>query len=283
MDKNRIRLGEEVMVSDPCYSMGTWCTAVLKDVLPGEYICSCSTADEGTRVKSIQVIHESCKKEIADTGWEAVDEEIGVDSGMAGIFDMDYYKEYHKKDLDEEWYDRVYDVTLQNIPNPKYKPITEREWVKEEYKEYEDSIKKLLFKAPAGIVISIVSVAAETSIFPSVKDELVRRLTEVCESLAATLPKEFQDPDWDAITDKIEELTEKFVTQYVRKMVPSTECWTDTREIKVSLDSTIDEKGYVSSAGYGDGGYECYVSKNEEGKIVAIKVIYIEDEEDEDE
>ena len=132
------------------------------------------------------------------------------------------------------------------------------------------------------MVLSIVSVAAETSIFPSIKDELIGRLTEVQENLAATLPKQFQDPDWDTITDKIKDLTEKFVAQYVRKMVPNTEFWADTKETTVSLDSTIDGKGYVSSAGYGDGGYECYVSKNEDGKIIAIKVIYIEDGADED-
>ena len=35
--KNKIQLGEEVMVSDPCYSIGTWCQIKLSNVLPGFY------------------------------------------------------------------------------------------------------------------------------------------------------------------------------------------------------------------------------------------------------
>ena len=38
---------------------------------------------------------------------------------------------------------------------------------------------------------------------------------------------------------------------------------------------TIDGKGLVSSSGYGDGGYDAYVARNDDGKIVAIEIDYL--------
>lgn len=40
--------------------------------------------------------------------------------------------------------------------------------------------------------------------------------------------------------------------------------------------------GVASSSGYGDGGYDCYVARNNEGEIVGIKIVYISDNEDEE-
>ena len=41
-----------------------------------------------------------------------------------------------------------------------------------------------------------------------------------------------------------------------------------------------DEKAIVSSSGYGDGGYDCYIGKNAEGQIVYIKLVFIEDDDE---
>lgn len=46
--------------------------------------------------------------------------------------------------------------------------------------------------------------------------------------------------------------------------------------------NTIDGLGLVSSSGYGDGGYTCWTAKNDEGKVIAIRVEFI-GEYDEDE
>ena len=44
---------------------------------------------------------------------------------------------------------------------------------------------------------------------------------------------------------------------------------------------TVFGKGLVSSSGYGDGGYDCFVARNAEGQIIAIKIEFIpEDVED---
>lgn len=38
---------------------------------------------------------------------------------------------------------------------------------------------------------------------------------------------------------------------------------------------TIDNKGFASSSGYGDGGYDCFISKNAEGEVDALLLVYI--------
>lgn len=46
--------------------------------------------------------------------------------------------------------------------------------------------------------------------------------------------------------------------------------------------NTIDGLGFASSSGYGDGGYCCWTAHNEEGKIVAILVEYITEDNEEE-
>ena len=38
---------------------------------------------------------------------------------------------------------------------------------------------------------------------------------------------------------------------------------------------TIDNKGFVSSSGYGDGGYDCFVSENAQGETDALLLVFI--------
>ena len=44
---------------------------------------------------------------------------------------------------------------------------------------------------------------------------------------------------------------------------------------------TIDDLGLVSSSGFGDGGYTCYIARERNGYIVAIRIEFITDEDDE--
>lgn len=170
-NKGFITLGEKVMVSDPCYGLGTWCQGVLNNVLSGKYECVMERSDEGdwgNRVSAIEVTHIDYKGKFMCLQCENID--IGVDSGQAGIFDYEYYAKYHtdateRDHVDDDWYDMVCDKT---------------------YTDYFDG-------------------------------------------------------------------------------------------------NTIDNLGFVSSSGYGDGGYCCWVAKNEDDKIICIRVEFItEDEEDDD-
>ena len=47
-----------------------------------------------------------------------------------------------------------------------------------------------------------------------------------------------------------------------------------------SLENSVftEFNGIVSTTGYGDGSYNCYVVRNTEGEIIGIKIVYISDE-----
>ena len=108
LDLGYITLGDKVMVSDPCYKLGTWCQDLLEDVQPGRYRCSLLISDEGewgNRVTFLTASHsdvENITFDLSDLESESGD--IGVDSGMCGIFDYEYYKTVAG---DEDWYDEV--------------------------------------------------------------------------------------------------------------------------------------------------------------------------------
>ena len=219
-------------------------------------------------------------------------ETVGVDSGMAGIYDMPYYEEHHKKaedDLDEEWYDEVYHKTFCKIPNPSYKPINEREWVADEYNEFEESIRELFSLYLAEDVFYAARMEI-TIISPN--ENLTKEITD---RLAYLYSKENIGTDNSSVgidrkADKkelqkdVKAIMEKFLHEYLRKSDPIEEIWVNFREIEASLASDMDGKCLVSSAGYGDGCYDCYVAENDDGKIIAIEVVFIGDEvEDEDE
>ena len=79
------------MVSDPCYSLDTWCQTKLSNVLPGKYnvdVDKSDLGDWGVRVSSITVVHEDY---VDDGDWEQ-HSECGVDSGQCGIFCMTGYR-----------------------------------------------------------------------------------------------------------------------------------------------------------------------------------------------
>lgn len=125
---NQITLSENVMVSDPCYSLDTWCQTKLNIVLPGKYNVEVDKSDEGgwgVRVSSITVIHE----DYDDTDdWEQ-HSECGVDSGQCGVFCMTSYRNDEVSEgittppLDrpfvlpyredgDKWYDKMCQFTL---------------------------------------------------------------------------------------------------------------------------------------------------------------------------
>ena len=212
-NKGTITLCEKVMVSDPCYGLGTWCQGVLENVLTGVYDCNVEYSDEGTwgtRVSAIEVTHESCKGKFIALNLE--DFEVGVDSGQAGIFDYEYYAKYHmdateRPHVNDDWYDMVCDKTLTYIPNPDY-------------------------------------------------EEFV----------------------WDDTDDTVEKLREQWKAfEDYRESIKS------AKRLCKSDGNTTDGFGLVSSSGFGDGGYNCWTAKNEDGKIVTIRVEFITEDDYEDE
>jgi hypothetical protein len=196
-----IKLGNKVMVSDPCYGLDTWCQGVLENVLPGNYNCYVEYSDEGDwgeRVSAIEVVHEKYDRPL-DIEFESEDFEVGVDSGQAGIFDYDYYVRYHNKHtVDDSWYDRVCALTCENVKNPNY--------------------------------------------------------------------EEF---DWNADNcyDRYQAYKE------------TEKCWPYIQKLTAN---PIDGLGYVSSSGYGDGGYTCWTARDDDGNIITIRVEFITEYDEED-
>ena len=124
-------LSNEVMVSDPCYTVGTWCQHKLTNVLPGEYQTKVMKFQDpmwGNRCSFIIAVHKDHNTE-DKLNWRKVVADIGVDSGQAGVFSMDTYRkdevfvtgisehskrygQYSKKEQEgEEWYGHICDLT----------------------------------------------------------------------------------------------------------------------------------------------------------------------------
>jgi hypothetical protein len=125
-----IQLSDEVMVSDPCYVVPTWCQHKLTNVLPGEYLTNVIKSDEGSwgiRIGALVVIHKDYIEDPLNFR-EVKSADIGVDSGQAGIFSMETYRkdeifmnevsEFNKSyqgwkdDGGEQWYGHMCDRTL---------------------------------------------------------------------------------------------------------------------------------------------------------------------------
>ncbi len=120
METIEIKSGK-ITFSDPCYELGTWCAIHNFPFPNGTYrVVSKGTNKTdgwGTRtaeliIYNIDKVPENEGREM-DIWWEELDTEIGVDSGQAGIYDSKYYEKFHSKDnVDENWYDKVGNITL---------------------------------------------------------------------------------------------------------------------------------------------------------------------------
>lgn len=110
----QIKLGKKVRVSDPCYGTITWCAGTIDNVKEGLYNVEIGMSDQGewgNRVKSLTVVHADYNKSLVFNSVAKFD--VGVDSGQAGIYDEDYYNQYHGEDsVDETWYDKICNLTI---------------------------------------------------------------------------------------------------------------------------------------------------------------------------
>jgi len=133
--KKTFNLGSKVIVSDPCYKIPTWCQAVVKDVLPGTYVSEIDEYDGedwGIRISKLRAIHQDHILTRHHIKWTAHEVTIGVDSGQAGIFDFDHYRDDdHSETYDlplifgddwnsdkgDKWYQRMCALTLSKEDN----------------------------------------------------------------------------------------------------------------------------------------------------------------------
>ncbi len=99
-EKNKFVLEtEKLIITDPCYDVGTWCTATV-DAQPGEWTFRVVTTDDDSvrdsttgkaykRVVRLEAQHSSVT---IFKPTQQLMEEIGVDSGQAGFFELAKYR-----------------------------------------------------------------------------------------------------------------------------------------------------------------------------------------------
>ena len=132
MTMKQITLGSKVVVSDPCYSIPTWCQEIVEGVKPGKYNVFIHKLDIdgwGERVCALVAIHED--HEFNNIYLDHYSDNIGVDSGQAGIFDYSSYRNDSivdsipkmklkeeftlyggRMESGDEWYERICTHTL---------------------------------------------------------------------------------------------------------------------------------------------------------------------------
>lgn len=122
---NTIQLSQQVFVSDPCYTVGTWCQLLLKNVLPGTYHCNVNQDNIYSRNATLEITHQDYTRGKASNLPYDFVTDIGVDSGQAGIFSASSYRNdqyevpvipgdqwtlgnlIQKDEPGEHWYDKM--------------------------------------------------------------------------------------------------------------------------------------------------------------------------------
>lgn len=132
----------KMLVSDPCYDKGDYGATEVNGCKTGEWLSSLNvnryewdidgTIQKDERVAAIFVRHESIKSDSVFNGivfkngiiqytaeWNLLSENIGVDSGQAGIFDASKYGDNDLFDAEgrcgfgDKWYSNCCDLTLE--------------------------------------------------------------------------------------------------------------------------------------------------------------------------
>jgi hypothetical protein len=88
-----INLGTEIYVTDPCYSVPTWCQLKVGDVLPGEWIATVIYDELGgsNRNAEIHLVHKD-HQAAGNLMYDWIGD-FGVDSGQAGVFNAASYRD----------------------------------------------------------------------------------------------------------------------------------------------------------------------------------------------
>lgn len=213
-----------VYITDPCYDPGIWCSAELDNIKNGIWTAHISISDRPGwsvgRVSGLFAIQIDLNDLQYSLNWQPVKEEIGVDSGQAGIFDCTKYR------LD---FTKPYSKVGEN----EYNLVSLIYGRKESLKEFEK-----LYPEPREI--------SEQAFIDILKEKINN-------------PPEYP---LETTTDWYEICCDKTLSNQQAGIVPG---------------------GCVSSSGYGNGGYPAYYANDKDGLVNAIKIVFISDEEEEDE
>lgn len=112
----------QLVVSDPCYELdtGTIIMGLLDDVLQGTWVGQVEKTevrDWGEACSKLTAYHRSVAEQLEHLEWVKCSFIVGVDSGQAGIFDMNKYRipdsdsQGTSSDSDSDWYFACCDIT----------------------------------------------------------------------------------------------------------------------------------------------------------------------------
>jgi hypothetical protein len=124
----------KMVISDPCYTIPTWCQGVVERVKNGTWVADVEKVESwGERVSVLFTLNKEALREnpiLEDTlrnGWgKQLNFDFGVDSGQLGFFDFEHYRNDNSaKDLakydfggdfdidgGDIWYRAVCNITL---------------------------------------------------------------------------------------------------------------------------------------------------------------------------
>ena len=110
-----------LVVSDPCYEDGTWCTHRIPNAVSGQWHAFTERADcgdLGLRIAALEVRHES----VADVRTLAWTEAgcAGVDSGQCGVWRADTLLGHGEADEEDSFYGRACDATSYPPPSGSF-------------------------------------------------------------------------------------------------------------------------------------------------------------------
>jgi len=82
---------DSLLISDPSYALGTWCTGVVEGVRQGTWnaYVACGETSSGRRCWELIAMHDGYPETLQMT--EKTNIDVGVDSGQAGIFSVGAY------------------------------------------------------------------------------------------------------------------------------------------------------------------------------------------------
>lgn len=98
---------DKIRVSDPGYKPDTWCNTVITDALSGKY--DCYYIEEDNCIAELRIYHESVALDTVFN--ENYSSSIGVDSGLCGFYDEDYFQQINiNAKTKNDWYDKIYKI-----------------------------------------------------------------------------------------------------------------------------------------------------------------------------
>ena len=242
-------------VSDPCYARDVWCRLVLDNVRKGTWHAGVSLYDfndsaygRDRRVTALTIAHEEYKDSDLDS--EKAIGHIGVDSGQAGFFDSAHYKD--DSIVTDEMLRRRRNTDRRAEPGERWYDLCCEVTLGQHYDEIQRIYQRINpYDGPLQLSMyeeSIKTIAEGK--FPGDSEQQLQFCRQKMEARAAEHEK-------------------------LRKR------YDEIRDLDVH--AGVIPYGVVSASGFGDGGYDLFIHRADNGEIVAAEIVFIVIDDDDDE